>query len=221
MIYYAEDDDNIRELVVYTLNRSGLAAAGQRSGADFLAECEKDLPDLALLDIMLPGMDGLEVLRKLRADPNTARLPVILVTAKGTEFDKVTGLDAGADDYIAKPFGMMELTARVRALLRRASPERDRVMAKGGVFLDPKKRTVTTGGQSVELTRKEFDLLRTLMENAGIVLDRDALLNVVWGYDYAGGTRTVDVHVQTLRQKLREAGALIRTVRGIGYSFGE
>ncbi len=217
MIYYVEDDNNIRELVVYTLGQSGLAAAGFSDAQAFYDACREKLPSLVLLDIMLPGEDGLAILKKLRANPKTSSLPVIMVTAKGTEYDKVVGLDGGADDYIAKPFGMTELVARVRALLRRASPGGKARLVCGGIELDAEEHTVRAGGEDVALTFKEFELLHLLMENAGRVFDRDKLLETVWGYDYDGGTRTVDVHVQTLRQKLGACGALVETVRGVGY----
>ena len=222
MIYYVEDDANIRELVIYTLNQTGLAAKGFSDAAAFFAASTEEKPSLILLDIMLPGEDGLSILRKIRANASTTSIPVMMITAKTTEFDKVSGLDLGADDYIAKPFGMAELVARVKALLRRsgmkASAER---LEHGELVVDIAKHTVTVGGQNVILTYKEFSLLACLMENAGRAYTREQLLETVWGYDYEGGTRTVDVHVQTLRTKLGSSGRFVETVRGVGYRFGE
>ncbi len=221
MIYVVEDDRGIRELVVYTLQGTGFDAAGFEDAAGFDAACRKEKPALVLLDIMLPGEDGLAVLRRLRANSETARLPVILVTAKGTEYDKVVGLDGGADDYIAKPFGMMELVSRVKALLRRAAPEKDEELYTAGpVSLNVRAHTVRVDGAPVELTVKEFELLRLLMKRAGSVLTRDELLSAIWGYDFDGETRTVDVHIRTLRAKLGAAGDRIETVRGVGYRIG-
>ena len=222
MIYYVEDDANIRELVVYTLNQTGLEARGFADAASFYAGLQEHKPSLVLLDIMLPGEDGLAILRKVRSSSQTADLPVIMVTAKSAEYDKVTGLDLGADDYIAKPFGMAELVARVKALLRRSGAKAgaDRLVS-GDLAVDIKKHTVTFGGESIALTFKEFSLLACLMENAGRAFTREQLLETVWGYDYEGGTRTVDVHVQTLRTKLGEAGRRVETVRGVGYRFAE
>ncbi len=222
MIYYVEDDSNIRELVVYTLNQTGLETRGFSDSASFFAAVQEEKPVLALLDIMLPGEDGLSILKKLRASTATAELPVIMITAKSAEYDKVAGLDLGADDYIAKPFGMAELVARVKALLRRsgtkASAER---LVCEELAVDIKKHVVTVGGEEVALTFKEFSLLACLMENAGRAFTREQLLETVWGYDYEGGTRTVDVHVQTLRTKLGASGKRIETVRGVGYRFGD
>ena len=222
MIYYVEDDANIRELVIYTLNQTGLAAKGFSDASAFFAASAEEKPTLILLDIMLPGEDGLTILRKIRANAGTTSIPVMMITAKTTEFDKVSGLDLGADDYITKPFGMAELVARVKALLRRsgmkASAER---LEHGGLVVDIAKHTVTVGGQVVILTYKEFSLLACLMENAGRAYTREQLLETVWGYDYEGGTRTVDVHVQTLRTKLGTSGRFVETVRGVGYRFGE
>ena len=222
MIYYVEDDANIRELVIYTLNQTGLAAKGFSDASAFFAASADEKPTLILLDIMLPGEDGLTILRKIRANAATTSIPVMMITAKTTEFDKVSGLDLGADDYITKPFGMAELVARVKALLRRsgmkASAER---LEHGELVVDIAKHTVSVSGQLVILTYKEFSLLACLMENAGRAYTREQLLETVWGYDYEGGTRTVDVHVQTLRTKLGESGKYIETVRGVGYRFGE
>ncbi len=227
MIYYVEDDANIRDLAVYALKQAGFKAQGFPGATEFFEQCKNNRPDLILLDIMLPEVDGLEILRQVRADTELFDVPVMMLTAKGTEFDKVTGLDAGADDYLAKPFGMMELVSRVNALLRRskrqvpvAMSERGE-LAVNGIVLDTTAHTVEVAGQAVSLTLKEFDLLRELMANKGNVLSRSQLLEKVWDVTYAGETRTVDVHVQTLRQKLSRAhegaGDMIVTVRGVGY----
>jgi two-component system alkaline phosphatase synthesis response regulator PhoP len=221
MIYYVEDDNNIRDLVVYTLNQSGFEAQGFRDADEFYDAIKEQSPDLLLLDIMLPGDDGFSILKSLKANKKTAAIPVIMVTARGTEYDKVIGLDLGADDYIAKPFGMMELVARVRALLRRSNlispPE---VLKEGGLVVDRQKHIVTVDNKSITLTLKEFELLYLLMSNRGIVLTREHILESIWDYSYDGGTRTVDVHITMLRQKLGEYGNLIETVRGVGYRFG-
>ena len=221
MIYYVEDDDNIRELVVYTLNQVGLEARGFSCARDFYGALEQRTPDLVLLDIMLPEEDGLTILRKLRADAAGEEIPVVMITAKGTESDKVQGLDLGADDYIAKPFGMAELVARVRARLRRRGVKgaANRFEA-GDLVLDHRAHAVTVAGQSVALTLKEYDLLHFLMENRGTAFSREQLLNRIWDYSYEGGSRTVDVHIQTLRAKLGHCGEMIETVRGVGYRFG-
>lgn len=221
MIYYVEDDDSIRELVVYTLSQMGMETRGFASAEDFWPAIAGELPDLILLDVMLPGEDGLQILSRLRSTRETAEVPVMMITAKDTEFDKVKGLDLGADDYLAKPFGMAELIARVRARLRRAAPKaREDVLTLGGITLDRGAHMVQVNGESVALTPKEYDLLRLLMENRGMALSREQLLERVWDYGYDGGTRTVDVHIQTLRAKLGECGGAIETVRGVGYRFG-
>ena len=224
MIYYVEDDTNIRDLTVYALKQAGFEAAGFTSGRDFFKACDEKAPDLVLLDIMLPGEDGISILRRLRSLPDTAALPVILLTAKNTEYDKVIGLDSGADDYIAKPFGMMELVARVRAVLRRTqdavSPAEHVLLSDGPISLDERAHTVCVSGQPVQLTLKEYQLLTLLMKNQGAVLTRDVLLENIWGYGSESETRTVDVHIRTLRQKLGDGGALIETVRGVGYRMG-
>lgn len=228
MIYYVEDDANIRDLAIYALKQAGFEAQGFLGAHDFFEQCRVKTPDLVLLDIMLPEVDGLEVLHRIREDEALADLPVMMLTAKGTELDKVVGLDAGADDYLAKPFGMMELVSRVNALLRRshrrssASPAPAQTeFAVGGLHLDLPSRTVRFCGEEVSLTLKEFDLLHALMENEGKVLSRASLLERVWDVTYVGETRTVDVHVQTLRQKLSRAcpgsEEMITTVRGVGY----
>lgn len=221
MIYCVEDDDNIRELVIYTLETTGLKAQGFAEGGSFMGALAFDTPELILLDIMLPGEDGLSLLRKLKSSSKTKDIPVIMVTAKGAEYDKVIGLDSGADDYVTKPFGMMELVSRVKAVMRRTgrAPDKDD-MSVGGVCVNVKKHEVTVDGKAVTLTLKEFELLKRLMRNQNIVLTRDQLLEDIWGYDFDGETRTVDVHVRTLRQKLGEKGEIIETVRGVGYRVG-
>ena len=221
MIYCVEDDDNIRELVIYTLETTGLKARGFAEGSAFMEALAFDTPELILLDIMLPGDDGLVLLKKLKSSPETKGIPVIMVTAKGTEYDKVIGLDSGADDYVTKPFGMMELVSRIKAVLRRSGKVEDRIdMEFSGVRMDIKKHEVTVDGKQVALTLKEFELLEKLMRNQGIVLTRDQLLTEIWGYDFDGETRTVDVHIRTLRQKLGAKGEIIQTVRGVGYRVG-
>ena len=220
MIYCVEDDDNIRELVIYTLETTGLKARGFADGSAFTEALAFETPELILLDIMLPGEDGLEILKKLKCSSKTKSIPVIMVTAKGSEYDKVIGLDSGADDYLPKPFGMMELVSRVRALLRRTAttPEKVRKFYQIGlVSVDVEKHEVLVDGKPVTLTYKEFELLCDLMENEGIVLSRDRLLSKIWGYDFDGETRTVDVHIRTLRQKLGIGGSIIETIRGVGY----
>lgn len=222
MIYYVEDDANIRELVVYTLNQTGLAAKGFPDAAAFFAASVEEKPSLILLDIMLPGEDGISILKKVRANAATTQTPIMMITAKTAEFDKVTGLDLGADDYITKPFGMAELVARVKALLRRSGMKTGAErLAHGDLTVDIARHTVTVGSLNVILTYKEFSLLAFLMENAGRAFTREQLLETVWGYDYEGGTRTVDVHVQTLRTKIGDCGKYVETVRGVGYRFGE
>ena len=226
MIYCVEDDAGIRELVVYTLQNTGLEARGFADGEALFAALREQKPDLLLLDIMLPGEDGISILRRLRAVRETAKLPVILLTAKNTEYDKVVGLDSGADDYVAKPFGMMELVARIRAVLRRTqdSPPGEgggRPLVAGSICVDERAHSVHVGADEVQLTLKEYQLLCLLMKNQGAVLTRDVLLENIWGYGNESATRTVDVHIRTLRQKLGAGGALIETVRGVGYRMGE
>lgn len=221
MIYCVEDERNIRELIVYTLETSGFQARGFSSGAELFQELALEKPELILLDIMLPGEDGLEILKKLKTSANTKEIPVIMVTARGAEYDKVLGLDSGADDYISKPFGMMEFVARVRALLRRSqTASGSRKLEIANLEMDVDKHEVIADGQGITLTLKEFQLLRYLLENQGIVLSRDQLLEHIWGYDFDGETRTVDVHIRTLRQKLGSCGELVETVRGVGYRIG-
>ncbi|WOL39165.1 response regulator transcription factor [Pyramidobacter sp. YE332] len=221
MIYYVEDDSGIRELVVYTLNQTGLEARGFAESQAFYAACAERKPDLILLDIMLPREDGLSVLKRIRQDASLKSVPTVMVTAKGSEYDKVRGLDLGADDYIAKPFGMMELVARAKARLRAAGGEKDAsVLSYGALKLDSRRHEVTAGGRPVALTLKEFTLLELLMRHPGVAFTREQLLERNWDYSYEGGTRTVDVHIQTLRGKLGDCAALIQTVRGVGYKLG-
>ncbi|MEG0375478.1 MAG: response regulator transcription factor [Raoultibacter sp.] len=224
MIYYVEDDTNIRDLTIYALKQAGFEASGFSCASDFFEACTLRMPELVLLDIMLPETDGIEILKDLRADATLKHIPVMMLTAKGTEYDTVCGLDAGADDYLAKPFGMMELVSRVNALLRRAGEPANvanDTLTCGNLVISASAHTVEADGIPVPLTLKEFDLLRTLMQNTGQVLSRSQLLEDVWGMTYVGETRTVDVHVQTLRQKLAAAcpgiEACIHTVRGVGY----
>jgi two-component system alkaline phosphatase synthesis response regulator PhoP len=222
LIYLVEDDKEIRELVLYTLNNSGLEARGFEDGKAFWQAVAEKMPELALLDIMLPGEDGLAILKRLRSLKTTASLPVIMITAKGSEYDKVLGLESGADDYLVKPFGMMELTARTRALLRRSRPEKDaETLTLGGVHVNIPAHKVSVGDREIFLTLKEFDLLAYLLKNKDTVFSREQLLRRVWGFDYMGETRTVDTHILTLRGKLLSAGELIKTVRGLGYKIGE
>ncbi len=221
MIYYVEDESNIRDLVVYTLNASGFEAQGFENSVDFWSTMKVRRPELVLLDVMLPGEDGLTILKRLRSSPVTADIPVIMATAKGSEYDKVIGLDGGADDYLAKPFGMMEMVSRIRAVLRRTSPKQPKVISYGAITLDEGKHTVTVNDTPVTLTLKEYEILKLLMDNPGQVFTREILLSDVWGIDFTGETRTVDVHIGTLRTKLAEAGDMIETVRGVGYKMGE
>lgn len=220
MIYLLEDDASIRDFVVYTLSSQGMEARGFERPSEFWAAVAEAVPALVLLDVMLPEEDGVSVLKKLRAAPRTAKLPVIMLTAKGTEYDKVLGLDAGADDYVAKPFGMLELLSRIRALLRRTAAEPE-VLRCGALAVDTGAHTVTVAGRAVALTQKEFEVLCLLLNNRGQVLSRERLISEVWGYAFTGESRTVDVHVRTLRQKLGEAGAYIETVRGYGYKISQ
>lgn len=222
MIYLVEDDNSIRELVVYTLGSTGMKAQGFEKPSLFWSAMEQKLPKLILLDIMLPEEDGLSILRRLRENPLTAQIPVMMLTAKSSEFDKVIGLDSGADDYLPKPFGMMELIARVKALLRRTSSDsKTKGYTVGCLFVSPEKHLVQVGGEDVALTFKEFEMLCLLLKSKGTVITRDQFLNQVWGYAFDGENRTVDVHIRTLRQKLGDAGSYIKTIRGIGYKIGE
>lgn len=220
MIYYVEDDMSIRELVLYTLRNTGFQALGFEDGRSLFTMIKAgNIPKLILLDIMLSEDDGLDILKKLRSDNVTLKIPVIMVTAKDTEYDKVTGLDLGADDYIAKPFGMMELVARIKAVLRRSddSDNEKEIYELGSVSVNVKCHEAKVNGEAVELTHKEFELLLFLMKHPGEVFTRDALLDLLWDYNYTGETRTVDVHIRTLRMKLGEGADIIETVRGTGY----
>lgn len=218
MIFCVEDDESIRNMMVYTLRSSGFPVKGFGAGDALFAALEKETPQLILLDIMLPGMDGLEILQRLRLRSATANIPIIMATARGTEYDKVRGLDLGADDYLAKPFGMMEMVSRVRAVLRRTAPkETEDTLHAGELTLSRREHIVTVSGETVALTLKEYALLELFMTHMGQVFTRDQLLSDVWGMDYAGETRTVDVHIGTLRTKLGKAGGMIETVRGVGY----
>lgn len=218
MIYIVEDDRSIRDLECYALSQAGYEVRGFETGKQLQSALEEMMPELLLLDVMLPGDDGHAVLKKLRQDPRTRKLPVIMVTAKGEEMDKVQGLDGGADDYVVKPFGVMELLSRIKAVLRRVEPdEKPALLTAGSIIMDVNRHKVTADGQPILLTHMEFQLLRYLLENQGIVLSREKLLDAVWSMDYLGDTRTVDVHIRMLRQKLGQSGELIATVRGVGY----
>ena len=219
MIYIVEDDDNIRQMEAYALQSSGFQVMEFSSGSDMLAECRRQTPEGILLDIMLPGHDGLTILKMVKNDPALRRVGVIMVTAKSSELDAVVGLDHGADDYIAKPFGIMELISRVKALTRRLANDRPQALTIDELTLDDERHIVTSNGKECLLTFKEYELLKHLMLNRGIVLSRDRLMDVVWGTDYEGGSRTVDMHVKTLRQKLGDSGAHIKTVRSVGYKI--
>lgn len=222
MIYIVEDDRNIQEIEIFALKNSGYQAVGFETAKDFYKALSEKLPELILLDIMLPGEDGYNILKRLKSDTRTRDIPVIMVTAKEAEFDKVKGLEGGADDYITKPFGMMEFVARVKAVLRRcARQSEERELHCKGLRVNVSRHEVSYQGEMKELTRKEFELLEYLLENKGLVMSRNQILCHVWGYDFDGETRTVDVHVRTLRQKLGEAGNLIETVRGVGYRIGD
>ncbi len=218
MIFCVEDDAGIRNMMVYTLGVSGFESRGFGDAAEFFEAIKDTVPELIMLDVMLPGEDGISILKRLKACAGTAEIPVIMATAKGTEYDKVTGLDMGADDYLAKPFGMMEMVSRVKAVLRRSTPrEAAKSVKVGQLQLNPSEHTVLAEGERINLTLKEYELLQTFMENTGIVFTRNQLLEQVWGYDFDGETRTVDVHIRTLRSKLGACGQYIETVRGIGY----
>ena len=219
MIYCVEDDNAIRDLMVYMLQASGFEAEGFESDADFWPAMKVELPDLVILDVMLPGEDGLTILQKMRASPVTAEIPVIMATARDSEYDKVIGLDSGADDYLSKPFGMMEMVSRIRAVLRRTGSRRPVILSCGTITLDEGKHIVSVEHRLVPLTLKEFELLKLLMEHPGQVFTRDIILSTIWGVDFAGETRTVDVHIGTLRTKLENAGDYIQTVRGVGYKM--
>jgi len=221
-IFVVEDDEDIREIVLYALNSAGFESRGFETGEDFFRACAEDLPlpTLALLDIMLPGDDGLKILGRLKSAARTRDIPVIMLTARGGEHDKVKGLDMGADDYVVKPFGVMELLSRVNAVLRRTHAASDTEKFEiSGISLIPARREVTSGGRAIDLTYKEYELLHYLMRNTGIVLSRDKLMETVWGYDFEGESRTVDMHIKSLRQKLGSPGGAIKTVRGVGYKL--
>lgn len=223
-IFIVEDDRNIKELIVYALKSSGYDAVGFENAEDLYERLESEVPVLFVLDIMLDGDDGYTILSKIRSNPNTESIPVIMLTAKSAEYDKVRGLDMGADDYITKPFGVMELISRIKAVLRRTmdSAEKQEEIAEfDNIKMDLLKRTVEVSGELVELTFKEFELLNFLIINQGIVLTRDKIMSAVWGFDYQGESRTVDVHIRTLRQKLKDAGENIITVRNVGYKVGD
>lgn len=220
MIYLVEDDESIRELVVYTLKSQNMDAKGFEKPSLFWKELEKEVPSLILLDVMLPEEDGITILKKLRSRADTRALPIIMLTAKGSEYDTVLGLDSGADDYIPKPFRMMELISRIKARLRRIEEQETEEYTAGNLYVCPARHLVTVNNEEISLTLKEYELLCLLLKNSGIVLSRTKLLNQIWGYEFDGESRTVDVHIRTLRQKLGSAGELIETVRGVGYKIG-
>lgn len=222
MIICVEDEQNICELEVYTLQSVGMEAEGCASGKELFALLTKQVPELIVLDIMLPDEDGMSILARLRADKRYAHIPVIMATAKGSEYDKVKGLDCGADDYIAKPFGMLEMVARIKAVLRRCAAQQPAqaagdIIRRGALELHQSEHKVYVSGEEIFLTLKEYELLKLLLLHPGIVFSRDKLLNDIWGYEFSGETRTVDVHIRTLRQKLGSAGELVETIRGVGY----
>lgn len=222
MIFCVEDDNNIRELITYSLQATGFSACGLADGAELFQALDNASPDLILLDIMLPDLDGLAIISKLKADAKTKNIPIILLTAKSAEYDKVKGLDLGADDYITKPFGIMELVARVKAVLRRAGRDTQaEVLTYGDITVDLDKHEVKSGGENVVLTLKEFELLKKLLANPEHVISRNTLLDEVWGVNFYGETRTVDAHIKTLRQKLGANGNMIETIRGIGYKLSK
>ena len=221
-IYYVEDDTSIRELVLYALKTAEFQVMGFENAASFYKRMKEQQPDLILLDIMLPDEDGVSILKKLKSRPDTENIPVIMMTAKSSEYDRVLGLDSGADDYITKPFGVMELISRVKAVIRRSDRSKGsagEVLKIGELVLDEQKHEVYARGQEVSLTFKEFELLSYLMKNRGLVLSRDKILNTIWNYEYEGESRTVDVHIGSLRQKLGTCGDFIKTIRGIGYKI--
>ena len=220
MIWCVDDDNTIRDIEVYTLTQTGFEAKGFADGISMLEALKTEKPELIVLDIMLPGKDGVEILKEIRSNPETRKIPVIMATAKGTEMDKIQGLDTGADDYLVKPFGVMEMVSRIKAVLRRCEPdEKEEVLSIGEITLSDKEHLVTVNGEKVVLTFKEFEILKLFMSNPGIVFSRDKLLSEVWGIDYLGESRTVDMHIKTLRQKLGDAGTIIETVIGVGYKM--
>lgn len=217
MIFCVEDDASIRDIEVYALTSSGFEAKGFEDGNSFITALGQEIPELVVLDVMLPGIDGIEILKRMRGDSRYSSIPVVMATAKGAEYDKIKGLDLGADYYLTKPFGVMELVSCVKAVLRRCKPEPKHILKLGGLLLNPDEHTVTADGERVVLTFKEFELLKLFMSHPGIAYTRDGLMEQVWGVDYLGETRTVDMHIRTLRQKLGKYGELIETVRGVGY----
>ena len=220
MIWCVDDDNTIRDIEVYTLTQTGFEAKGFADGISMLEALKTEKPELIVLDIMLPGKDGVEILKEIRSNPETRKIPVIMATAKGTEMDKIQGLDTGADDYLVKPFGVMEMVSRIKAVLRRCEPdEKEEVLSIGKITLSDKEHLVIVNGEKVVLTFKEFEILKFFMSNPGIVFSRDKLLSEVWEIDYLGESRTVDMHIKTLRPKLGDAGALIETVIGVGYKM--
>ncbi|MBQ8524259.1 MAG: response regulator transcription factor [Clostridia bacterium] len=222
MIWCVDDDNTIRDIEVYTLTQTGFEARGFEDGVSMLEALKSEKPELIVLDIMLPYMDGIEVLREIRTNPDTRRIPVIMATAKGTEMDKISGLDLGADDYLVKPFGVMEMVSRIKAVLRRCEPEsKESSLSVGGIRMSIEERTVTVDDIKIELTYKEFELLRLFMQNVGIVFTRDRLLSEVWGVDYLGESRTVDMHIKNLRHKLGDFAGCIETVIGVGYRMAD
>lgn len=223
LIYIVEDDKNIRELVIYALKTAGFCGEGFENATEFYEGMSRDMPSLILMDIMLPDEDGITILKKLKNSQKWSQVPVIMLTAKTTEYDKVVGLDTGADDYITKPFGVLELISRVKAVMRRSTkgPAADEALSMGALSVDEQKHRVSADGQEVSLTHKEFELLVYLMKNRGIVLSRDRILEVIWDYNYEGESRTVDVHIGSLRQKLGSCGDMIKTIRGVGYKIEE
>ena len=221
-IYIVEDDDNIRDLVLYALQASDFDVTGFESGAQLWKRMNHEQPSLIILDIMLPDEDGLSILRDMKAQSKTKSIPIILLTAKSSEYDRIKGLDLGADDYISKPFSVLELISRVKAVLRRIAPvETARKLSLGCVEVDPEKRTVISDGDVVTLTYKEFEVLYCMMSKKDTVFSRDKLMELVWGFDFEGESRTVDMHIKTLRQKLKRGGEMIKTIRGVGYKMGE
>ena len=218
MIWCVDDDNTIRDIEVYTLTKTGFEAKGFSDGISMLDALKSEKPELIVLDIMLPGMDGVDVLKEIRSNPETRKIPVIMATAKGTEMDKIQGLDTGADDYLVKPFGVMEMVSRIKAVLRRCEPDEvEKELIFGEITLNDQKHTVTVKGEKVALTFKEFEMLKLFMSHPGVVYSRDKLLSEIWGSEYLGESRTVDMHIKTLRQKLGKAGKLIETVIGVGY----
>lgn len=218
MIWCVEDDASIRDIEVYALQSTGYEAKGFEDGTSFLKEVKNQKPELVVLDVMLPGIDGITLLQKLKEDPETREIPVVMATAKGAEYDKIQGLDLGADYYLAKPFGVMEFVSCVKAVLRRCQPRQvEHLLKTGGLIVNIDEHTVTIDGERITLTYKEFELLRLFLSHPGMAFTRDQLFNEVWGMDYCGDTRTVDMHIRTLRQKLKDYGELIETVRNVGY----